>query len=198
MSTIGKGYNAGGYRGTDGRENPLPLQGRVDMKMEPGFFTIKPKTYPTEEPTWDMKYSDLGNGRPIVTGNRYLADDEVTTRIDNDEIARSMVMHHQNGFKATDKGIHGTQWYDPSVIGYNQGTVNLDPKNVNYEGSRFEYGRYDVPNALGYGLPASKSTLQRQKAYITTGYERISGNTQSGYYSGKQGIKNKMGINPTQ
>ena len=193
---IRKGYGAGGYRGTDGLEKPLPLAGLVDMKMEGGFFEINPLAEFPPEPEWDLEYSNLGKGRARVTRDRYLTDGEVTTCIDNDIVQRQMTKKHQNGYQATDVGAHGTQWYDVNMLGFNKKTIDMTPEAANYEGSRFQYGRYDVPSNLGYGLQGATSTLQRQKQFTTTGYTKLQGKQQSGWYAGRKGDVNRLGVNP--
>lgn len=202
-------FNPAGYQ----RNQGFFKQKKVDVQDAPldnefgnegDRYKLAPLQTPAPDKRWIIEHSNLGLGKPTISNDRFEKCDE-PNRLDHTDIGKQNVICHQKGWRSVggdgkdnDSNIHGFQWYDPSPKAFEQGLVDPSEKDINWEASRYRYGRYEVPSRLGRDLQGSQSTLQRDNAnYLLTDYFQPSGFRRGGYLAGHNGIFNDQGTLPS-
>lgn len=190
-------YNPAGYQDAEGRyvSNSLASMSNLDQTNPEHRYPLYPLQTPTPRTRWVKEYSNMGAGRPTLSNDRFEPCGP-EKRIDFDSTVKQNVITHQKGWRTVEKGVHGWQWYDPSYTNPPEHLVDPEPEDMNWEGSRFKYGRYDVPANLGNDLPGYTASLQRDHGFVLTDYYRPSGYRAGGYLSGRNGISNDLGALP--
>jgi len=198
-------YDAGGYQTNQGYyvASSLAKQSNLDLSNDEDKIPLFPLQTPFPRTRWVKDHSNNNQGRPSVNKDRYLPCPE-ENRIDYYSTQKQNVITHQYGYRSvegngTDSGpnVHGLQWYDVTPMKDPIKVENPDAKDINYEASRFQYGRAEVPSNLGYDLPGATASLQRDNhKFLTTGYYRPGGYHRGGYLGGRNGLSNKLGALP--
>ena len=198
-------FQSGGYQANEGYfvPNTLAKFSNLDMTNPENKLKLFPLQTPTPQTRWVESESNGGTGRPTLDNKRFEPCPK-GDRIDHKSTQKQNVITHQKGWRSVEGGgtdstnnIHGWQWSKLSVKPVDTTLIDPTNENSNWEGSRFKYGRYDVPGRLGFDLQGAKASLQRDHGFTLTEYYRPSGNRAGGYLAGRNGISNDFGALPS-